>query len=49
LRFLPPGDYTIALTCNGNDDDPNVNDDLTFVLTANVTLDDNEVLEQNLP
>jgi hypothetical protein len=49
LRFLPPGDYTIALTCNGNDDDPTANDDLTFVLAANVTLDDSEVLEQNLP
>lgn len=49
LRFLPPGDYTIALTCNGEDDDPTTNDDVTFVLASNVTLDDDEVLEHNLP
>ena len=42
LRFLPPGDYTIALTCEGNDDELDSDDDIRFVETANVQLDDAE-------
>jgi hypothetical protein len=39
LRFLAPGDYTLALTCEGNLDALDVNDDITFVDTQNVRLD----------
>lgn len=48
LRFLPAGDYTIAVTCNGNDDAPDADDDVKFVRSVNVTLKDSQTLEENL-
>ena len=39
LRFLPGDDYTLALTCRGNEDDPLADDDLEFGDGVNVTLD----------
>lgn len=48
LRFLTPGDYTIAVTCEGDEDDPGADDDIDFVGTANVSLDDGERLTRNL-
>ncbi|HEY6640789.1 DUF4382 domain-containing protein [Povalibacter sp.] len=39
LRALPPGDYTIALTCNGNDDTPAAGDDIQFQRAVNVSVD----------
>jgi hypothetical protein len=39
LRALPSGDYTIALTCNGNDDTPSAGDDIRFQRTSNVSVD----------
>ncbi len=39
LRALPPGDYTLALTCNGNDDAPSTSDAIRFQRTANVSVD----------
>jgi Domain of unknown function (DUF4382) len=39
LRALPSGDYTIALTCDGNDDTPAAGDDIRFQGTANVSVD----------
>ena len=39
LRFLPPGDYTLALTCNGNIDEPGSDEDIEFIRTANVSVD----------
>lgn len=44
LRFVPSGDYTIAVTCSGDEEDPASNDDLTFRGTDNVQLDRNESL-----
>jgi hypothetical protein len=49
LRVLPAGDYTLAVTCIGNDDDAATNEDLEFRNIVNVDLDDNEVLDLDLP
>jgi len=49
LRYLPAGDYTLAVTCIGNDEDPLANDDLEFRNVINVRLDDRETLTRDLP
>jgi len=36
--FLEAGDYTVAYTCQARNDDPAVDDNLTFLRTANVTV-----------
>jgi hypothetical protein len=36
FRYVPAGNYTISLTCDGDDDDPASDDDLRFRATANV-------------
>ena len=48
LRFLPAGDYTLALTCTGNEDVLGVDDDLAFRNATNVQVDADEVLQRNL-
>lgn len=48
VRFLPPGDYTIALTCAGDLDAADADDDLEFLATQNVTLDDGETAQVDL-
>jgi hypothetical protein len=48
LRFLPAGDYTLALTCKGNDDVVGVENDLGFRNVSDVQLDDGDVLRRNL-
>jgi hypothetical protein len=48
LRFLPPGDYTLALTCQGDEDVLDRSDDITFVDAQNVQLDTAEAAELNL-
>ncbi|HEY5810747.1 MAG TPA: DUF4382 domain-containing protein [Povalibacter sp.] len=48
LRYLTPGDYTIAVTCNGDEDEASVDNDIDFVGTANVSVDDSETLTRNL-
>lgn len=49
LRVIPEGNYTMALTCIGNDDDPATDEDLEFRNIVNVELDQGEVLERDLP
>lgn len=49
LRFLPEGDYTLAVTCIGNDDDPVTDEDLEFRNITNVELDSNESITLDLP
>jgi hypothetical protein len=49
LRVLPQGKYTMAVTCKGNDDDPATDEDLEFRNIVNVDLDENEVLNRDLP
>lgn len=36
LPLVPEGDYTIALTCDGDEEDPAANDDLRFQDEANI-------------
>ena len=47
LRFLPAGDYTLALTCNGNDDVLGVDDDLRFRNVTNVRINNGDVVLRN--
>jgi hypothetical protein len=48
LQFLPAGDYTLALTCRGDEEEPGSNDDLGFRSLRNLSLDDGETLQLNL-
>jgi hypothetical protein len=48
LRFLPAGDYTLALTCKGNEDVLGVEDDLAFRNVTNVRVDADDVLQRDL-
>jgi len=36
--FLPPTDYTLGLTCEGDLDDPEADDEIEFVATENATV-----------
>ena len=38
VGFVPAGDYTVAFTCEADNDRPDRNDDITFVLTENVSI-----------
>src|SRR5690606_31084979 len=49
LRYLPEGDYTLAVTCIGNDEDPLEDQDLRFRNVVNVSLDRRETVTRNLP
>ncbi|HEY0940886.1 MAG TPA: DUF4382 domain-containing protein [Steroidobacter sp.] len=49
LRYLPEGNYTLAVTCIGNDEDPLEDQDLKFRNVINVNLDEQEILTRNLP
>jgi hypothetical protein len=49
LRFLPEGDYTLGVSCVGNDDDPVENNDLEFRNVINVSLDNSENATLDLP
>ena len=42
--FLPAGDYTIAFTCNADQDDLDNDDDLKFFGTQNITIKVNDTL-----
>lgn len=42
IRFLEPGEYTLAVTCRGDEDTLDVDDVLQFQRVSNVTLDDGE-------
>jgi hypothetical protein len=48
LRFLPAGDYTLALACNGNDDVLGIDDDLRFRNVTDVRIGKGDVLLRNL-
>ena len=49
LAALAPGDYTLALTCDGDADDPHSSDELSFRATAQLTLDSGEEATLHLP
>ena len=48
LRHLAPGDYTLALTCEGDLEEPGEDDGLSFDNVSNVSLDADETLELDL-
>lgn len=49
LRYLPAGDYTLAVTCSGNDEEPTTDEDLQFRNVVNVSLDSRETITRDLP
>lgn len=49
LRYLPAGNYTLAVTCRGNDEDPLTDDDLQFRNVTNVELEEQEIITLDLP
>ncbi len=38
IGFIETGDYTVAFTCQGLDDNPTVDDDINFVQPANISV-----------
>jgi hypothetical protein len=48
LRYLPPGDYTLAPTCRADEDEPGANDALEFGPAVNVRLDAGEAVSLDL-
>jgi hypothetical protein len=48
VRSLPEGTYTLAVTCDADDDDPTTDDDIDFTGTQTVELEEGEDLEQDL-
>lgn len=49
LRFLQEGDYTLAVSCTGNDEDSATNEDLEFRNIINVSVDNGESVTLDLP
>jgi hypothetical protein len=47
LRFLPAGEYTLALTCNGYEDELGVDDNLRFRNVTNVRINRRDVVLRN--
>jgi hypothetical protein len=47
--FLEPGSYTVAFTCGPENDDPESDDELTFLDVRNVTVESGETAEYSLP
>lgn len=48
IRSLPEGTYTLAVTCDAEDDSPTSDDDINFTGTQTVELEEGEDLEQDL-
>lgn len=48
LLDLPAGDYTLAVTCRGDEEDPTVNDSLEFAAMTSVQLVEEETLTVDL-
>lgn len=48
LRFLPPGQYTLALTCRGDEDVLGRSDELAFADALNVEVEADDVLQLDL-
>lgn len=48
LRALPAGSYTIAATCNGDEENPKENDTLDFAGRSNIRLREGEALELDI-
>jgi Domain of unknown function (DUF4382) len=48
FQFVPEGDYTLALTCRGDDEDASTSDELDFRSIVNVQVDAEETLTHNI-
>lgn len=48
IAYVPPGDYTVAFTCDGAKDNPTTQDSLTFKSQANVTVTADQTATANL-
>ena len=48
LRFLPVGNYTLAFTCQGDEEVPGSSENLDFRNVENVALEAGDVLQRNL-
>ncbi len=48
LRFLPAGNYTMAFTCQGDEEVPGSSENLDFRNVENVALEAGDVLQRNL-
>jgi hypothetical protein len=48
LRFLQAGNYTLALTCSGDVDDPSTDDDLEFRSILNVQIAEGDTVTRTL-
>ena len=48
LRFLPAGNYTLAFTCQGDEEVPGSSENLEFRNVENVTVEAGDVLQRNL-
>lgn len=48
MRFLAAGTYTVALACNGFEEDPLTDDDLDFRATATVEIEEGETARQDI-
>ena len=44
-HFIPPGDYTLALTCQADSERPDADDDLLFLDTLNISAGSGETVE----
>ena len=49
VEFLDPGDYTVAFTCQGLDDDPTMDDAIVFLGQVNATVESGEGTENQAP
>ncbi|TJY61932.1 DUF4382 domain-containing protein [Sinimarinibacterium sp. CAU 1509] len=47
VGFLPAGAYTVALTCQAGDDDPETDDPITFLRSVDVQVDADSVTTQD--
>ncbi|WP_168204226.1 DUF4382 domain-containing protein [Aliikangiella coralliicola] len=45
VAYLSPGNYTLSLTCDADLDAPEVDDDITFLASVNVSTDANQTAE----
>ncbi len=48
VGFLPAGDYTLAFTCGGKDDDPGEEEAIVFTAVTKVTVPEGETVEVTL-
>lgn len=49
IGFVPAGEYTLAFTCQGLDDDPETKQNLIFPAQSNIVVSTNSITTANLP